>query len=102
MFATQEKWARRMRARNDKYKIRQRIPVRMAGLGCPRRLLATAMAKLATISTNSRARNVANRTGEGNKRARFLVQPSRSCAKLRYMRVRTASAPWRENIFLAE
>ena len=35
----------------------------------------------------------ASHRGFGNNDAKFYVHPSRSCAKFRYMRVRTASAP---------
>ncbi len=46
------------------------------------------------IPHESRSRT-ASRLGLGNNNARFFVQPSRSCRKFRYMRVRTASCAYR-------
>ncbi len=51
-------------------------------------------AKPQAIPHQSR-RRTASQPGLGNNNARFFVQPSRSCRKFRYMRVRTVSCAYR-------
>src|SRR5579872_2088854 len=80
---------------------RQNQPARMivsndacnARFDRPAKPAQTAIIALAKINTNSMNRKNANATGCGNRSARFFVQPSFICVKLRYIRVRTASPP---------
>src|SRR5205814_264755 len=97
-FTLQEKCALRIRLRKRAYTVAPRIAAASAGLTCPRRPAALAAASPPAISTNSVNLSRASRAGDGNSSARFFVQPSQSWAKVRYMRVRTASAPYRNKI----
>src|SRR2546426_12567167 len=93
MFASQGKCALRIRPRRKAANTRARIAAAAAGCDLPSKPVVIASTALLTISRNSISRRMASRIGDGNKSARFLVQPSRICAKLRYIRVRTASPP---------
>src|SRR6202035_2886745 len=86
-FACQEKCALRIRLRNKPHTIVARTTAATAGLKWPRMPAAIAATPPNTINKNSVSRRIANRNGDGKSNARFLVQPSRSWLKLRYIRV---------------
>src|SRR5260370_1925259 len=88
-----EKCTFRIRIQNQPDRIIVSSTVCSARLGRPSNLAQTATDRFPTISRNSAIRKNAKARGRGKSSAKFFVQPSRSCAKLRYMRVQTASPP---------
>src|SRR5437667_33242 len=92
-FIRVEKCALRIRNQNQPARRRVSSDVCSARLGRPDSRAQIAAARFPRIRTNSAERSNARPRGDGNNSAKFFVHPSRSCAKLRYIRVRTASPP---------